>query len=44
MLDISGGSITSTLIGNIARLINTFLSIGRTVGTSLRMIISKRKC
>lgn len=39
-----GGAITSTMFNSIARLINTVLDLGRTVGTSIRRIKTKNYC
>lgn len=41
---IRGGAITATLFNSIARLINTVLDLGRTVGSSIRRIYSKNYC
>lgn len=41
---IQGGAITATLFNSIARLINTVLDLGRTVGSSIRRIYSKNYC
>lgn len=46
LINIYGGgfSLTATWLNAIARTINTIMDIGRSVGTSLRMIISGSKC
>lgn len=45
MLNVTGGaSISGSILNSISRLISTVLEIGRTVGSSVRMIVSKKKC
>lgn len=44
LYEIKGGAITATLFNSIARLINTVLDLGRTVGSSIRRIYSKNYC
>ncbi len=44
MLKVIGGSISGTVLNAISRLINTFLELGRSIGTSLRRIRSNNKC
>ena len=40
---ISGG-ITTTLLNSIARVISVIFNIGKSVGTSIRMLRSKTSC
>ncbi len=42
--EITGGAITATLFNSIARLINTVLDLGRTVGSSIRRISNRNYC
>jgi len=46
MLIISGGStaFSGTLLNSVAKLINTVLDVGRTIGTSIRMITTGKRC
>lgn len=44
LLKIVGGSISGTLINAMVRGINALLDVGRSLGTSVRMIIDRRKC
>ncbi len=44
LYQIKGGAITATLFNSIARLINTVLDLGRTVGSSIRRIYSRNYC
>jgi hypothetical protein len=45
LLTIKGGvTVSGTLINSIAKLMGTLLNIGRSIGTSIRMAISKHKC
>ncbi len=46
LINVYGGgfSFTATWLNAIARTINTIMDIGRSVGTSLRMIFSGTKC
>ncbi len=44
LFQIKGGAITATFFNSIARLINTVLDLGRTVGSSIRRIYSKNYC
>lgn len=39
-----GATISGTLLSSIAKLINTFLEMGRSIGSALRMIRSGKKC
>lgn len=42
--DVSGGSLSATLLNAIARITNTVYEIGRGVGSSLRRILTKSFC
>ena len=42
--EISGGAFTATFLNAFSRAVNTILDFGRTVGTSIRMIISGKRC
>lgn len=45
MVNIVGGAtISGSVLNSISRLINTVLEIGRAVGSSIRMIVSKKRC
>lgn len=44
LCNITGGAITATLFNSIARLINTVLDLGRTVGSSIRRIYTRNYC
>ena len=41
---IYGGAFSAALINAISRGFNTIYELGRSLGTSLKMIISKKKC
>ena len=41
---IVGGGLSATFFNAISRSINTLLDFGRTIGTSIRMIISGKRC
>ena len=43
LFEIKGG-ISSTLINSVARMINTILDLGRTIGSAIRRIYSKNYC
>ncbi len=44
LMNIYGGAISGTFINSIIRGINSFLDLGRSVGTALRRIISRNIC
>ncbi len=44
LYNLNGGGITATMLNSIARLINSVLDLGRTVGSSISRIISKNYC
>ena len=46
MLVIYGGStaFSGTLLSSIAKLMNTVLDVGRTIGTAIRMVVTGKKC
>lgn len=46
LIEIKGGSIRfgSTLLNSVSRILNTITDLGRTVGTSIRMLVSGRRC
>ena len=44
LCEIKGGGITATLLNAFSRGVNTVLDFGRTVGTSIYMIISGKRC
>jgi len=46
LYNVTGGAvkITAALLNSISRIISTALDVGRTIGTSIRMIVSKRSC
>lgn len=46
LLEVSGGgfSFSATFLNALSRSVNTVLDFGRTIGTSIRMIFSKRVC
>lgn len=44
LLKVVGGSISGTVLNAISRLINTFLDLGRSIGSSIRRIKSNNKC
>ena len=46
LIEIRGGAIRfgSTFLNSVSRMLNTITDLGRTVGTSIRMLISGRRC
>lgn len=46
LIEVSGGafSFNATFLNALSRSINTVLDFGRTIGTSIRMLFSKRVC
>ena len=46
MLVIYGGStaFSGTLLNSIAKLINTVMDVGRTIGTAIRMVATGKRC
>jgi hypothetical protein len=45
LLDIRGGlAITGSLLTAFAKAVETIFNLGRSLGSSLNMIINKRKC
>ena len=45
LLEIKGGlAITGTLLSAFAKAVETIFNLGRSLGTSLYMIINKKKC
>lgn len=44
LIEIRGGSTTSTIINTIVKVVTTAIEIGRTVGTIIRRKISGNKC
>lgn len=45
MVDVVGGAaISGSVLNSISRLISTVLEIGRTVGSSIRMLVTKKRC
>ncbi len=44
LYEMKGGAITATFFNSIARLINTVLDLGRTVGSSIRRIVTRNYC
>lgn len=44
MLLIVGGAISGTLINSIVRIINAALDVGRSLGTAIRRVISRKIC
>lgn len=44
LTQIQGGSISSTMVGYIVRGINSFLDIGRSLGTAIRRIGEHNIC
>ncbi len=42
--NLQGGAITAALLNSVARVLNTVLELGRTVGSSIRRIYSKNYC
>lgn len=42
--NVMGGAITATLVSAIVKGVNTFLDLGRTVGTAIRRIGSGSVC
>ena len=41
---ISGGAISATLINAFVRGMNTFLEVGRSLGTAIRRLVTKNVC
>lgn len=44
LIDINGGGITAAYLNAASRAVNTILDLGRTVGSAIRSIFSKRYC
>lgn len=44
LYNIYGGAFSAALFNALSRGINTIYELGRSLGTSLKMIISKKKC
>ncbi len=44
LYNVVGGGISAAWFNAFSRAVNTILDFGRTVGTSIRMIFSKKKC
>ena len=44
LLKITGGGISATLLNALARGIDVFLDVGRSIGSAVRRIISGNKC
>ena len=44
LAEIKGGAITATMLNAVARCIDSLYSLGRSLGTGIRMIFSKKTC
>ena len=44
LLKINGGGITAAYLNAAARAVSTILDFGRTIGSSIRRIISRKYC
>ena len=44
LLNVTGGSISSTLLNAVVRGVNVFLEVGRSVGSAIRRFLSGQKC
>ena len=44
LIQIIGGNISGTLLNSISKIIDTIMDVGRSLGTAIRMIYSKRSC
>ena len=46
LVDVVGGgfSLTATFLNAFSRAINTVMDLGRTIGTSIRMFVSGKRC
>lgn len=44
LLEITGGTVTATLINSIARGITTIADLGRSLGSAIRRIVSHKIC
>lgn len=44
LFKVQGGAISASLLNAVARAINTFLDLGRTIGSAIRRIYSKNYC
>lgn len=44
LYQIKGGAITLSYLNSVARIINTIMDLGRTVGTAIRRLYSKNYC
>lgn len=42
--NVVGGAIGSTLLNSFSRLVSTVFEIGQSLGTSLRMVFSRKRC
>jgi len=44
LLKINGGGISATLLNSLSRFMDTLYSLGQTVGSTLRRLVSKKVC
>ena len=44
LLKVTGGGISATLLNALARGVNVFLEVGRSVGSAIRRFLSGKKC
>ena len=44
LININGGGITAAYLNAASRAVNTILEFGRTVGSSIRRLVSRRYC
>ena len=44
LVKINGGGLTAAYLNAAARAVNTLLDFGRTVGSSIRRIVSRKYC
>ena len=44
LIKINGGGLTAAYLNAAARAVNTILDFGRTIGSSIRRIVSRKYC
>lgn len=44
LINIVGGGISATLFNAISRAASTLLDLGRSIGTSIRMLVTGKRC
>ena len=44
LIEVKGGGISATLLNSLSRFMDTLYSLGQTVGSTLRRLVSKKVC